>query len=775
MRHLSQLVFTLTLLFTLLLTNDGSSLVLAQGIIIDPPPGGPPPEQPLLIDPIRIEQQRVDVVIDGPLTQVYLTQVLRNHSAQSVEGTYVFPLPENAAIGDFQMTVDGQVVEGQVLSKEEARRAYEAIVRQRRDPALLEYLGRDLFQVRVFPIPPGATRKLELSYSQILTKRDGLYQFDYPVKVRQYTAEPIGSFDLNISIRNQPGLRTIYSPNYAITVERTSDASAEISYHAADVRPEHDFSLYFGAAESDIGLNILSYQPAGEDGYFVLLATPGIEVDATAVIARDIVMIVDISGSMQGEKFKQAQAAAHYVVDHLNDADRFNLIAFSTGVRLWQSQLQPLTNDGLQSAHDWIDQLTATGSTDINRALLEGLAQLEDDQAERPAYVLFLTDGLPTQGETEIDRILTNARNNRPEATQIRLFAFGLGYDVNTQLLDTLSRELNGRSSYVQPNERIDEEVSHFYAGISTPVLSNVTLEFGNNAVIDEMYPYPLPDLFAGEQLVVAGRYRAAKPVTVTLRGKSNGKQIVYHYPAQRFATTGGEPAVARLWAARKISALLDQVRLAGPQQELIDAIVELSLHYGIITPYTSLFVPEPALVTGGGEPRQGGREDNDETGGEDGSGPPLVPLADEALSRERMERSLSAQIANDAYDTVGQKAVEASEGLNELASASVIQNSQEIRYLSGRAFVQRKIAQMAENQQLTLWVDTLYTDAMQLETVQFGSDCYFALAKEPQLTAWLALASDIIIVRDAKTALHITTTPTTLQDQTCAEWRSEK
>lgn len=764
-----------TLLLAFLLA--GSSAPAFAQIIIDPPPGGPIPPPMPVVDPVRIEQQQVDVTVDGPVAQVHLTQRLRNHSAQTVEGSYLFPLPADAAISDFQMTVDGQVLEGKVLTKDDARHAYEEIVRRQRDPALLEYIGDNLFQVSLFPIPAGETRTIELTYVQILSQRDGLYHFRYPLRLQQYRAEPIKELAINITLQNQAGLRTIYSPNQDIMVERTSDESGQVTYRATDVRPEKDFSLYFGANQSPVGVNILSYKPAGEDGYFVLLAAPSVEVDADAVVARDIVMVVDISGSMQGEKFEQAKAAAHYVVDHLNADDRFNLIAFSTGVRLWQTALQPVQQELLQDAHDWIDKLNASGSTDINRALLEALAQFAGDQPARPAYLLFLTDGLPTQGETKIDKILTNVYDNRLSAVQLRLFPFGVGYDVNTDLLDTLSRELGGRSTYVQPEERIDEEVSHFYAGISTPVLSEVTLDFGNSTVVDDLYPYPLPDLFAGEQLVVAGRYREGKTVDVTLRGKINGDRIIYRYPAQHFVEAGGEPAVARLWAARKISALLAEVRAKGPAQELIDAIIELSLQYGIVTPYTSAFVPEPNLALPG-------PIEEELTGGDNGEN--LAPPA--AISRESMAAKMADEMQNNSYEAVGQSAVAASEQLDQLANADVVESTQTMRFINGRTFVERPIEQTGgegvAKRGLTLWVDTLYNTTMQLETITFGSDCYFALAQDPQVAEWLALSSDLIIVRDAQTALRIITLPTALEDsvlenpvedQSCTGWSFNK
>ena len=352
-----------------------------------------------------------------------------------------------------------------------------------------------------------------------------------------------------------------------------------------------------------------------------------------------------------------------------------------------------------------------------------------------------------------------------------------MGYDVNTDLLDTLSRELGGRSTYVQPEERIDEEVSHFYAGISTPVLSEVTLDFGNSTVVDDLYPYPLPDLFAGEQLVVAGRYREGKTVDVTLRGKINGDRIIYRYPAQRFVEAGGEPAVARLWAARKISALLAEVRAKGPAQELIDAIIELSLHYGIVTPYTSAFVPEPNLALPG-------PIEEELTGGDNGEN--LAPPA--AISRESMAAKMADEMQNNSYEAVGQSAVAASEQLDQLANADVVESTQTMRFINGRTFVERPIEQTGgegvAKRGLTLWVDTLYNTTMQLETITFGSDCYFALAQDPQVAEWLALSSDLIIVRDAQTALRIITLPTALEDsvlenpvedQSCTGWSFNK
>jgi len=743
-------------------------------IIIDPPPV---PPVPLPVTQLRIQEQRVDVLIDGVLAQVHLTQQLVNDSPMTIEGNYLLPLPEDAAIGDFQMTVDGAVIEGEILRAEEARRAYEEIVRQRRDPALLAYLGHDLFQVNIFPIPAGETRTLSLSYSHLLPAQDGLYQFRYPLQTRQLTSAPVDSLAITVELVNQPGLRTIYSTNHTIATERISDSRALVGYEATNTHPEGDFVLYFGTDERTIGVNVLSYQSGTDDGYFVLLAAPSVETVAATVVQRDLIMVLDVSGSMQGEKMTQAIDAAHYVVDHLNPNDRFNLIAFSTGVRLWNAALQPVNGATQRAAHAWIDRLAASGGTDINRALVEALEQVapqplaREEAGERPAYLLFMTDGLPTQGERETNHIIDNVLTALPSTASVRLFNFGVGYDVNTTLLDTLSSELGGRSSYVRPEERIDEVVSHFYQGISRPILSEVEIEIGAQAaetgtvssvLVDEIYPFPLPDLFAGEQLVIAGRYHAtqaandrdALPIMITLRGQVNGEPLLFRYPGHSFVQQGGEPNLARLWASRKIGSLLQQIRRYGAEAELIDAIVELSLQYGIVTPYTSSFVPEPIGQAA------------DHLRGDD----PLAPLVPaNELAAAYTAGAVDTDVASQRVQrAVGAEAVTMSERIGELKTTDVAENSEAAKFAAGRVFVPTGVDKTASNPPLTRWIDTRYNEMMTLQPVRFGSDCYFDLLATPEMAEWLAVAPELILVLDEQHALLISIELDDAETQVC-------
>ena len=308
------------------------------------------------------------------------------------------------------------------------------------------------------------------------------------------------------------------------------------SYEASDVRPDRDFDLYYSLSEDAIAVNLLSYKQAGEDGYFLLLVTPPVEAVAVPV-AKDVVLVLDTSGSMDGDKIEQARAAASFVLDHLGPNDRFNVINFGTFTSIFAESPQPV--ERRDEGRAFVDNLLPEGSTNINGALLEALAGVDP---QRPTIVIFVTDGLPTANETDPNRILANVTAAAPKS--VRLFAFGVGYDVDTVLLDELSSRLRGVSVYVQPHQALDEMISAFYAKVGVPVLVDVTM-LVEGAAVDDLYPYPLPDLFAGTQLVVAGRYRGDGEASIGLSGDVNGEGRRYAYSGLAFASRGGNEHVA--------------------------------------------------------------------------------------------------------------------------------------------------------------------------------------------------------------------------------------
>ena len=718
MKYPPVLILFLALLMLVLYPRPAA----ADGIIIPQPPVDLDRPIPWREIPLTIKYHRVDVTITDQVATIHVDQVFVNEADFPVEGTYIFPLPEDAAISSFDMWVDGQKLEGQLLSREKARAIYEEIVRRQRDPALLEYVGRGAFQARIFPIPAGGERRIELTYTQVLAQENGLVHYRYPLNTEKFSARPLQEVSMTVHLADKSPLRAIYSSSHPVDVTRDGDRRATIGWEARDIRPDRDFDLYYSLSPDAIAVNLLSYKPYDEDGFFLLLVTPPVEAAGQMVIAKDVTLVLDVSGSMDGEKLVQAKVAAHYVLDHLGPADRFNIVAFSTSARLFAPA--PVSADRRAEGHAFIDRLTAQGSTDINRALLEALAGADPD---RPSVLIFLTDGLPTTGEVDPDRIVANVAANA--AKSVRLFAFGVGYDVDTVLLDQLSKDQRGVSAYVQPGEKIDEVVSGFYARVSAPVLVDVALAF-DGMQVDDLYPYPLPDLFAGTQLVVVGRYRASGVADLRLSGVVNDRPQTYTYRNLSFVPRGGDEFIPRLWAQRKIGYLLGQIRLHGVNDELVGAVVALSTRYGIVTPYTSFLVQEPELaLTDAGRELLSQALQAPARGTPGIGGAPAAPaLAPEARSGAgAVERSVTEKELQAADQSFGVAAAPA-----EAADAQVKQ-------VADKTFVLHE----------GVWQDTAFdATAQTAELVAFGGDRYFQLLTQyPEIGRFLALGDRVTVV----------------------------
>jgi Ca-activated chloride channel family protein len=690
----------------------------ADGIVIpEPPPHVPIVEVPYL----TIKYHRVTVTIEDQVATTHVDQVFVNEGRHEVEGTYIFPLPEEAAISEFAMWVDGEKLEGQVLERDEARRIYEDIVRRRRDPALLEYVGRDAFQASVYPIPPGGERRIELEYSQVLAMDNGLVEYIYPLNTEKFSPRPLEEVAVNVTIRNNEPLKAIYCSSHEVEIVRRGDHNALVGYEEYDVKPDRDFVLYYTVSPEDVGANLLSYKPDAKGaGFFLLLAAPKVEIDTQQVIAKDVILVLDVSGSMRGEKIDQAKEALSFILDNLHDEDRFNIIAFSTSTRHYARDL--VWADERGEARGFVDRLEASGSTDINRALLEALAMTGE---ERPTILIFLTDGLPTVGEVDADRIIDNAGDAAPE--NARIFPFGVGYDVNTTLLDTIAQNHRGASGYVRPEEAIDEKVSAFYAKVSTPLLANLEIDFGRIDV-EDVYPYPLPDLFAGTQLVVVGRYREGSDTTITLEGKVNDETRAFRYGDVIFHRQGGEEFIARLWATRKIGYLLQQIRLHGEESEMVDEIVNLSIRYGIITPYTSFLVEETEMAL-----REAGREELADGMRVQATASPAPATGAQAVERSAGEKKLS--------EAEAPAAPALPEGMGGAATDAYGFEISPVRYVGAKTFVLHE----------EVWTDTTFdADRMEAVPVSFGSEDYFALiAARPEWGRYLALGDHVIVVLD--------------------------
>lgn len=540
--------------------------------------------------PLEITYHHVSVKIDGQIATTSVDQDFYNPNPQRLEGTYLFPIPKGAQIDKFTMEIGGQQVEAELLAADKARGIYEDILRKLKDPALLEYAGRDVFKVRVFPIEPNGHKHITLSYSQVLPSDAGLVSYVYPLNTEKFSAKPIQNVSVNVELDSKRSLKTIYSPSHSVEIKRDGPHKATIGYGASNVTPDTDFALYFAPEQDDVGLNLLTYKKPGEDGYFLLLASPGMDAKEKQVVLKDVVFVLDTSGSMSGKKIKQAKKALEFCVDNLNDGDRFELLRFSTEVEPLFDNLVEASPANRSKAEDFIKDLRANGATAIDDALRKALS-LRSADSSRPFVIIFLTDGMPTVGVTGEDQILANVKQN--DLGHTRIFCFGIGTDVNTHLLDKLTEQSRGYSQYVMPDEDLEVKVSSFFAKIKEPVLANPTLKFTGDVHATKMYPSSLPDLFKGEQLVLAGRYSGKGGSAVTIEGTVNGTTKTFAYDLNVPEESSDHEFIPRLWATRRVGYLLDEIRLHGENAELRDEVTDLARKYGIVTPYTAYLIVE--------------------------------------------------------------------------------------------------------------------------------------------------------------------------------------
>jgi len=704
MKRLNFYTVSLTLLFLAL-----AQFAQAQGIIATHP------RHVTRVERLTIKQHHVNVSIDNQLATTKIDQIFANPNDLQLEGTYLFPLPDDVAVSDFVLYIDGKPVKAELLTKDRARQTYEGIVRALQDPALLEYIGSRAFRARVFPIPPKGERRIQLEYSQILEVDAGLSKYMYPLRTDKFTAEPIGSLAVSLVLESKRALKTLYSPSHDIAVNRKSEYQANISYEGTNVTVQRDFVCYYSLSDKAFGIDLITHRhKTDEDGYFMLLISPKYEVQKSEILEKDFIFVLDRSGSMTGEKIEQAKAALRFCVRNLNDGDRFNLILFNTDVEPFSEKLIAV-EEGREKALNFIRDIEATGGTNINDALLTALADKPD--AKRPRIIIFLTDGEPTVGETTPAQILKNV--SKANGNQARIFVFGVGYDVNVILLDKMAEQNGGTRRYVEPQENLEIAVSSFFTKVSEPVLVNLELDTGTIRTKNR-YPQKLPDLFRGSQLTVLGRYAteasAEQPVKVKLTGDIRGEKQEFsntvlfptHEPKHEF--------LPRLWAQRKVAYLVDEVRLNGENKELIDEITRISEKYGIMTPYTSFLVTEdtPNVVVR--------------------SSRKALTLKAESVPKAKVRKHVFQQLVR-PNSSRGTKLSTTWQDLKLMEEEAV--SSDRIKHVANKTFHLRE----------TVWVDSEHNAETETMKIEFGSDMYFELlAKEPELSKYLAIGKHVIV-----------------------------
>jgi Ca-activated chloride channel family protein len=694
------------------------SAAYANGQLVIPQPPMPYPQ----FQPLILEKQEIKTTIDGQVAKTHIKQVWRNNNGMALEGEFLFPLPsDRATMSDFVLWMDGKKLTFETMDASKARGIYENIVRQMRDPGLLEYAGDGLLKCRIYPVPANGTKEIELEYREIIIKTGNLARYAFPLGIKGLP-QPVGNLLIDITITSPDAMGKIYSPTHDVSVDMKTSNNAHVTMEKSNYMPTREFVLFMSHPQNEFGVDLITYKPDGEDGYFLGLISPRFDFDASnkKPIAKDFMFVLDTSGSMEGQKIVQAKDALKYILRNLNTDDRFALISFSSEVRKYKDGMAGISD--VSKAINYVDTLSAVGGTYIDGALKDALSFVGSTD-KRPFYIVFLTDGLPTIGEQNIDTILANVKKTNERDG--RIFTFGVGDDVNIPFIDKLASENGGDYANASPDEDIEVSLSNLYQKIKSPVLTDLQFEVGGVTVSD-VYPKTLPDLFKGGQLVVTGRYKGTGKASVTLKGKLGGSNNQSFNYSMDFKSSDDNTFIPPLWANRKVGYLLNQTRLYGENKETTEQIIALAKKYGIITPYTSYLVLEDGMVP-----------------------PGAVPMG-EFLMRDGFGGGVAKNPAAPAF-VQGGHAREASKSMQRQEQAGSLEEAEDkdsewsqqmVQQVKNKTFVQKGV----------VWEDTEYDSEAKLKEVQikFMSDEYFALIdKYPDIGQYLAVGDNVRIVWD--------------------------
>ncbi len=726
------------------------------------------------LPPLAVKSHRVTIDVTDRAAVTRVEQEFINHTDRQLEATFVFAVPPGATVSDFALWINGVKTPGTVMEKEKARAIYEGIVRRAQDPGLIEYMDGTLFQARIFPVPARGTQKVEISFASVMEQTGNMRHLIYPLKTGRAAMRLLEDFTLVARISSRAPLQAIYSPSHHIAVSRKDDHHATVSFEKSGADLERDFDLYVGTGEDDVGLSLLTWDKdgaGGEDGYFLMVLSPRSEIQEAQLPSKTVTFVVDTSGSMIGEKMDQARKAVKASLQKLRPTDHFNVVRFSTDVESLFGAPMPATPERVREGLAFAERMEAAGGTAIDDALQEALRH---EIRGEPHIVIFMTDGRPTVGQTDVPAILKGA--SQRNAGRARIFAFGVGYDVNTTLLDQLSAEHGGSPDYVRPQEDIEVKVASLYNKVAYPVLADLNIDYGGAGVYD-VYPRRLPDLFRGEQVVVLGRTRKGLPPTLRLSGRAGAQQLTFAFEetgaGNPEAATRAHDFIPKVWATRKVGYLLTEIRAKGEVPELKDEVIRLARQYGLVTPYTSFLAvddselqnnppppprrdrweedrrvnrpgrPIDALQGGKGGAAGGGRRQpaaqNAPWGGE-------APAEAEAAPAPVVIRERALNDAKKLKADTGKDAVETSLATKNLQEAKTEGDAAAsgTRHVDGRLFVRRG----------GVWSqDGL--DPAKATRIKYLSKAWFALAAaHPELKATLALGDKVLLQVGKRTVL---------------------
>lgn len=677
----------------------------AQGWIEIERPVGPIRSSPAIA---RVSSS-VRVTVDGRVAKFEVEERFRNNGGGIAEGTYLYPLPGEAVFSDFSLFQGEKELKGEMMNAEQARTIYEGIVRRLKDPALLTLAGHGLIRAQVFPVQPGETRTVILRFTQLLSREGDAMRLRYAAGNRGDAPVSVG-----IDIAREREFATTYSPTHPISESRRN-GTLHVTI-AAPVRGDVDLVIPF--RRGLVGGTVLTHANAGEDGFALLFLAPPAN-DDSAPVARDLTFVVDISGSMSGEKMEQAKRAVHQALGSLRAGDRFRIVAFSSAVRQFREGYTAVNGASIASARRFVDELNPTGGTNLEGAVAAALEGRSDP--ERMALVFLLTDGIPSVGEQAPDRIAANAAGR---IGRNRIFTVGVGQDVNTYLLDRLAVEGRGSATYVAPGADVGDAVGGVMTKLSRPALVDLRIVDAPVRFLDEA-PATLPDLFYGEELVVLARYRGEGSGPVIIEGTRNGRTERFTVRGEFTRNNNSNDYIPPLWAARRIGELSRQVRLEGSSPRLIAQIRDLGLRYGILTEYTSYLVQEPGtLASAPPAPMVGGAGAAREMTGE--------RAFDAAKASANFSASTTLAAANSAVES----------RMDQMTSKQLLRDGRrneatEVKRAGGRIFSLRA----------GLWTDAGHRDSLKVTTIAPFSRAYFDLVTaRPALAEAFGIGSPLLL-----------------------------
>lgn len=581
--------------------------VAAQGLLIEPGPGASPgpgpivapqPGRPAMGPVVKLRKTTILAdIVDGVATTT-VEQVFANEGGRDAEGTWFLPLPMGATADGFSMTVGGKEIAGEVLDAGQARGVYEEIVRRRRDPGLLEFAGEGLLRARIFPIPAQGEVTVHVRLRQVLQPTGNVFEWQWPLRAAGHGDTGRGALAMDVKIRSQTRISTVVTPHGEAEITRDGDRKARVSYEGSADRLD-DLRVLYGLSEQEFGLHLLTYDQIGDPGYFVMLLSPPRELGGKPQ-RRCVQFVVDTSGSMAGAKIAQAKSALGMFLKSLRPDDLFQVVTFSSGVSRFFDEPRQATGENVDAAMQRVGQLEAKGGTNIGDALQQAFeVQLPpaDDAGSWLGQIVFVTDGEPTVGLTVPQQILELTQ--RADKQQIRLFALGVGDDIDVRLIDDLAQQHRGARDFVRNQEKIELKVDALCQKIARPALTDVEVRCAGLDAFD-VHPTRTRDLFCGEMLQVVGRYRNSGMQTVRVHGKQNGVEKEFVFEVEFPKVAEEHQFVQTIWARAQVASLLDAIRRNGQRAELVSEVKKLATRYGIVTPYTSQLIVEESMRLAG-------------------------------------------------------------------------------------------------------------------------------------------------------------------------------